>query len=69
MSLPFLFYKSKIRRKPLKIEDINFKKVRKKYPTRILKLMDDKKLLMSELHGAEDVAKQETLLGLLDWIF
>ena len=44
MSLPFFFYKSKIRRKPLKIEDINFKKVRKKYPTRILKLMDDKKL-------------------------
>ena len=44
MSLPFLFYKSKIKRKPLKIEDINFKKVRKKYPTRILKLMDDKKL-------------------------
>ena len=44
MSLPFLFYKSKIRRKPLKVEDINFGKVHKKYPTRILKLMDDKKL-------------------------
>ena len=44
MSLPFLFYKSKIKRKPVKIDDINFTKVYKKYPKIILKLMDNKKL-------------------------
>ncbi len=44
MSLLFLFYKSKIKRKPLKVDDINLTKDYKKYPKKILKLMDNKKL-------------------------
>ena len=44
MSLPFLFYKSNITRKPLKLKKVNSVKNIRKYPQNIHRLIEEKKL-------------------------
>ena len=60
MSLPFLFYKSNINRKPLKLKKVNSVKNIRKYPQNIHRLIEEKNLKLA-LHGVVDPVKLEIL--------